>query len=291
MAQATKDKAPERDMKAADDDVASNLPTTTAAPGSAPAFLQDKMKQDAGKGVSTDADDNIVPMINVLQGLSPQVNEQESAYIEGAKPGYIWMKNAPQPIIKGQDGFLFQSCYFYKKWVEWVPREEGGGFVANYDEKPKAAVEKPDPRDPSGKKMIWVMPNGNHLRETRYHAGRVHLPGGVRLNYVIPFSSTGHTVSRNWMFMMNSKRDADGNIYPSYASVFKLVTKMRKNKAGTWFVLEASDAGFIDSVADYEAGKAIYEAFAAGVMKAEAENDIVDEDGGGQHSDSDSQAM
>jgi hypothetical protein len=39
-----------------------------------PAFLADRIKADAGKGVSSSQADNIVPLIYILQALSPQVN-------------------------------------------------------------------------------------------------------------------------------------------------------------------------------------------------------------------------
>ena len=69
-----------------------------------PAALADMMEKDAGKGVSTAQEDNLVPLIYVLQANSPQVNKRDERYIEGAEPGDFWLRNAPQPIVKGAEG-------------------------------------------------------------------------------------------------------------------------------------------------------------------------------------------
>ena len=69
-----------------------------------PAALAAMMEKDAGKGVSTAQEDNLVPLIYVLQTNSPQVNKRDERYIEGAEPGDLWLRNAPQPIVKGAEG-------------------------------------------------------------------------------------------------------------------------------------------------------------------------------------------
>lgn len=122
--------------------------TAVAAPragGSAPpAHLKNKIKQDAGKGISGSADDSLVPLIVVLQAQSPQAIKQKPEFIRGAEAGVIWMKNAPHPIIKGEEGILFQPCHFYKNVGEWIPRNKdgsGGGYVGVHDTMPSDAKE------------------------------------------------------------------------------------------------------------------------------------------------------
>src|SRR4249920_1685670 len=100
---------------------------TTAPSGAVPDFIKDQAKAHVGKGSSTDQADNIIPLIYVLQGLSPQVNSRNDAYIKDAQAGDIWLRNAPKEIVKGTDGFRFQPVAFRKEWVEWVPRDDGGG--------------------------------------------------------------------------------------------------------------------------------------------------------------------
>lgn len=238
-----------------------------------PAFLKERMAQDAGKGVSTDQADNQVPLIYVLQKGSPQVDPESNDYIQGAQAGDIWLRGAPNPIVKGSVGVPFQPCYFSKDWVQWVPREAGKGFVGRTPERPAEAKQIKDPTKPN--KIIWRLPNGNDVVETRNHAGWVMADFGV-MPYVIPLSSTGHTVSRNWMFQMNTKKDDTGKTVPSFATKYLLKTRRRENKDGTWYILDVHDAGYVETAEDYERGKKLFEAFASGEKQAavpEAEGD------------------
>lgn len=233
-----------------------------------PATILEQMEGDAGKGISEAQEDNLVPLIYALQKGSPQVNKRDDAYIEGAEAGDIWLRNASQEIVKGQEGITFQPCYFFKDWVEWIPRDAGGGFVGRHVVPPPEAKKQVNPKNPQA--AIYVMPNGNELIETRSHVGFVLTPDGP-LPYVVPFKSTGHVVSRAWMVLMNAKRTPQGKKAPPWAFLYKLSTKFRKNEFGDWFVLDAKDAGQIKKVEDYTRGKALYEAFASGAKQAEAE--------------------
>jgi hypothetical protein len=231
-----------------------------------PAHLQ-KMQEHAGAGTSQAAEDNIVPMVAVLQPLSPQVDRRNPKYIEAAEPGAIWLKNAPTPIISGDEGIVFQPCFFSRHIVEWVPREQGGGYVARHDEMP-AEARTIKSRD--GKRDVWVMPNGNQLIDTRYHVGNVVFPDGTIMPYVIPFSSSGHTVSRTWHTLMNSIRLPSGDIAPSFARVYRLKTIQRTNAAGTWFVFDVSHEGWAPEQL-YDRGLELHESFKAGEKAVETD--------------------
>lgn len=246
----------------------------TATPSSVPAHLAERMAADAGKGTSKDQADNLVPLIYVLQKGSPQVDKRSPEYLNGAEEGMFWLRNAPIPLVNGEkDGMEFQPCYFYKDFVEWIPRDDGGGFVARHDTIPAEAVKEEDEKNPN--KVRYTMPNGNEIVETRYHVGFVHLGGGVKIPYILPLTSTGHSVSRAWMFQMNSKAIGGGKIAPSWACLYKLKTRQRSNSMGTWWTIEVADAGENGttkwvSAEDYEAGLALHSAFATGAKQAEA---------------------
>jgi hypothetical protein len=252
---------------------AKNLPAVNSAGQSGvavvtPAFLSDAVANDAGKGVSTDQSDNLIPLIYVLQPLSPACNKRDPAHIEGAEPGALWLKNSAHPIVDGETGIVFQPCYFSKDWVEWVPRENGGGFAGRHPTLPKEAKEHRDPKNPQ--KVKYVMPNGNECIETRYHAGFVLTPQGP-LPYVIPMSSTAHTASRQLMFMMNSKQ-MNGKKLPSWACTYRLKTKQKSNAAGTWFTWAIEDEGYVSSLEQYNLGKSLFDAFNTGAKTAAEED-------------------
>lgn len=243
-----------------------NALTVPVANAKPPAALLERMLKDAGKGVSSLQEDNIVPLIYIMQPLSPQLQRNNAKFVQGAMAGDIMLRNLTDPMVPGDQGIIFQHCFFDKDWVEWIPRNSGGGFVGRSKERPDDAVEKVDPQNKNKKR--WFRPNGNEVIETRYHIGYVHMDDR-RLPYVIPFSSTGHTVSRSWMFTMNSKRLPSGDVAAGWSSLFKLITRERSNVSGTWFVFDPIDLGYVQSVEDYDLGERLYEAFNKGEKRVE----------------------
>ena len=85
--------------------------------------------------------------------------------------------------------------------------------------------------------------------------------------YVLPFSSSGHTVSRTWMALMNQFRIGSAPA-PSWARRYKLTTKLRTNKKGSWYTLVVADMGWVPSKEEYEVGKMLHEAVASGSKRA-----------------------
>jgi hypothetical protein len=255
-----------------------------------PSFLKERAKASAGRGVSTDQADNLIPLVYVLQGLSPQVNKRGDAYVEGAEPGDFWIRNAAVPIIKGAEGLIFQPCSFDKEWVEWIPLDDGGGFVGRFPFKAvveTSAIEKgrevkgftlngrplTQVKDPRTNRTSLQTEAGNDLVETRYHTGFVNFADGAIAPYVIPFKSTGHTSSRAWMGLIMRKID-DGEIVPAWCYTYKLVTKHRKNKQGEWFVIEAQDHAPIKTEEEFNRGEALWQALKKGEKTFDEETEV-----------------
>jgi hypothetical protein len=226
------------------------------------------LQEHKGEGISTAAEDNFVPLVYVLQTGSRQVI-QGPAHIEGAIAGSFLMRNAPQPIVDGDSGFVFQPCYFYKDFAEWIPRERGGGLVGMHRELPGGVEEIKDPRNPN--KIKWRTSAGNEILERRNHLGFVVQDNGSTLAYAIPFTSTGHSVSRNWMTVMQN-RTINGMLPPSYAFLYRFRTRQRSNAQGNWYVSDIqpelmnpnlTPSGMCNPVLR-DKGKAFFEACKAG---------------------------
>lgn len=245
--------------------------TKTPAVKKVPAFLAERADVDAGKGLSTDREDNVVPMVRRLQALSPQVNKKGMDYVKGAEPGDIWLKDVA--MIKGEVGFRFQPCAFWKDIVEWRPRDQGGGYVGRHDSVPDDANEEVDER--TGR-TIYTR-HGNELIDTRYHAGFVLLDDGRALPYVIPMKGTDHQVSRTWMTRMNAKRLKSGRTQPPWMSTYVIRTKDRTNPSGTWSTWDIVDSDEITTDEEYDRGLGLYEAFTAGTKRADVEDTSPDD--------------
>lgn len=234
------------------------------------------MQEDAGKGVSTSMEDNVVPLIYILQSQSPQVLKKKEEYVEGAEAGMAWFRGTRRVIDAENEGLKVQPCYFSKCWIEWMP--DRGGFVERHAKRPDDAVLKTDPKNT--KKKHWERPNGNQVVETREHVVLVHGVFDQPTPFVIPMSGSQHSASRNWMGLMNRNTLPNGQAAPSYACLYVMRTIFRTNDSGDWYMWDienVSDEGptFVDKDA-YVLGRKIFHDFDHGVLRAgeaDANND------------------
>src|SRR6187401_1412952 len=211
----------------------------SAQASTVPADVDDEYKAmleaTKGQGISKAQEDNLVPLITVFQTGSKAVNRAGGAYVEGAEAGSFWLRGATPPVISGQEGLVFQPCYFYKDFAEWITRDQGGGLVGMHRMLPTDAQEIRDDRNPN--KVRWRLPNGHELLERRNHLGFLVREDGTIAPYALPMTSTLHSVSRSWMTTM-SNRVVDGINPPSFAFLYRIRTRQRSNAQGTWFTID-----------------------------------------------------
>jgi hypothetical protein len=262
-----------------------------------------EMIANAGAGVSTASDDNILPFIVLLQDMNPEVKKRDPGYVEGAEAG-MYMNRATKALYAGdadtatrtgKPQLEFQHCVLTKEIVEWIPRTEGGGFVARHEL--RGTVEDSmrklggrlvaDPQDPN--KSIWKTPDGRHdLVETRYHFGNI-INDDQPQPAVIAFKSTGHTASKAWnTLMLGFKiigRDGKPALDPVTGAILSMPAYFRRyivgstpkeNNKGSFFVTTVTDGGVIRDAGIRAAGLTLLEGAKAGLIKAST-----DEDGGG----------
>lgn len=249
-----------------------------------PALLA-RMKSDPGGGLSKDQADNLVPIIYLLQPLSPQVMKGNPARIEGAEAGDIYLRNAEDPIIKGEEGMLFQPCHFWKDIVEWVP--DRGGFAGRHDisclpnvsegkgwtGSLKDVKEIQDEDDPNAWPRYIRSSNNNEVVETRYFAGYVYFDDGRQpLPFIIPLSSTGHSFGKQWMFLMNSQTLPDGTPSDkSWIYFYRLKTTMKTNTKGSWYSYTVTKERGVETIVELDRGLALNAAFVTGAKKVDDE--------------------
>jgi hypothetical protein len=259
------------------------------------AELAEELALDAGAGTSSSADDNIVPFIVLLQDMSPEVKKRDPEYVQGAEVGYFLNKATKKLFAPDEDTaratglpvLEFQHCHFDRCIVEWVPRVEGGGFVARHElnGSPEQTMSKlggrlvQDQQDPN--KKVWKTPNGHDLIDTRYHYGYAiptylnEDPSEQPTPAVLAFSSTGHTASREWMTLMNNfkVRTKMGQLVtaPSWSKKYRIRSKARTNVKGDFFVVAVDDAGIIEDSGMRAMGKALNAAATSGSVRAAAD--------------------
>jgi hypothetical protein len=226
-----------------------------------------ELEQDAGRGFSQNTDDSVVPLIRILQDLSPQVKNRDPAYIEGAMPGDIFVA-ATGTLIKGDKGMDVVPFAFQRHFVEWRPRGQGGIAGRHEVNNLPGDVEEVERE---GRRQL-LRENGNVLIETRYHFVLL----GPQA-YAIPFSSTGHQVSKQWTFMMSLHRLPDGRPMPAWGRKYRLTTQLKKNALGEWYQFHPVDLSPTSAV-EIRMARTMANAVGAGEKVAEMPEEEVQQD-------------
>jgi hypothetical protein len=103
-----------------------NLPTRAAD-------MNDLLLADQGSGQENiGANDLTIPRISILQANSPQVKKSDGAYVKGAEEGDFFDNVTGTVYAKGEEGFKFIPVYYKRENIEWVPKDDGGGFVKSW---------------------------------------------------------------------------------------------------------------------------------------------------------------
>lgn len=241
---------------------------------------------DAGRGVSTLASDNIVPLIYILQAQSPQCLAQKQECIKPgldgnktAVAGNIWFRGTKDLIDGEKVGMLVQLCHMRVTYVEWGP-ERGDGLRGRHDSMPKEAKQIKDPKNP--KKSSWVMPDGNVIVETREHAVLVHREDGSLEPYVIPMSGSNHNAAKTWMTAIGRKRipGTEDVRAPIFGYMWRMMTIPKSNDQGAWHGWRIDDEDeFCKNPTAYKMARQLHIDFEAGSKRADAADDGPDQRG------------
>jgi hypothetical protein len=233
--------------------------------------LANQYEEDADGGFEgADKDSYAIPMLNILQKGSPQVDEADGAYIEGARPGMLF-NNITERCYDKDKGVIVVPCAFRRTFIEWAPRESGGGFVAEYSvEVGEEKLLNECTRDQNNRECLE---NGNYLADTRSHyVLLVDLETETFEPCLIAMSSTQLKKSRRWMSQMRNKKmkRADGSLYtPSmFSHMYKLTTVPESNDKGSWFGWKHAEFALVEDQAMYDTAKSFKDSVMAGEVRA-----------------------
>ena len=177
----------------------------------------------------TTTEDFAIPFIRVLQPLSPQLQKQNGSYVEGASAGDLY-NTVTNAYYDGEKGISIVPCAYNKKYIEWIPREKGGGLVnANHD----ISILSKCTRDASRRTFT---PEGNEIVETAQYFVLVLEPEPQQA--VLAFTSTQLGVSRKWLSMLRMARVQNSSgasvQAPMFAYTYRLSTVTQSNDKGSW---------------------------------------------------------
>ena len=202
-------------------------------------------EDQAGKGIeNVTSEDIAIPFLGIIQSMSPQRKKNNPKYIDGSEEGDLFN------TVTGQ---LFSPpvrvipCYFKKQFIEWVPRDEGGGFCGAYD-RTDPVVQKATQNE----RGVRVLSNGHELVETAVYYVLMHDEEKDTWEpIVLSMSSTQLKVSRKWNTIMSNRRMQGKNgIFqpPSYAFEYNIGVSHEQNEKGDWFLFSVESGDPVQDV-------------------------------------------
>ena len=234
--------------------------------------VMDDILEFAGDGAAFDSSEMQIPFLRVLQALSPQLNKKKAEYIEGASSGDMFNTVSNQHW-DGEDGVVLIPCFQTTKYLEFTPREQGGGF--------RGEIPANDPvltrTTRNGAKEM--LPTGNELVKSDQHYCLVVGEDGSFQPVVVDMKSTQLKVSRRWktqIAMQKIKHPKTGQMItpPVYATMWKLTTTEESNDQGSWSNYQIEKVGLVDNRDLLLEAKSFRDSVLAGEVKAAAEEGV-----------------
>jgi len=215
-------------------------------------------------------EDLALPFLKVLGQLSPEVNKQNSKFINGAQPGMI-VNSVTKELHDGAKGINVIPVHYERQYVEWQDRgtTSTGAPVAIHSA--ESDIVSTTTRDKSWKDRL---PNGNYLENTANHF--VILMGKSPSTALISMKATQLKISRKWnSIMMGIKLNGKNGLYtPStYSHIYNLKTVQMSNDKGTWFGWEVSKVGPVTDTGVYKIAKNFAERLSKGEVQVKHGSD------------------
>lgn len=217
------------------------------------------------------SDDWAIPYLSILQSGSPQVKKGDGK-VEGAEEGDFY-NTVSQEVFK--NSIRLVPCYYEKAWVEWTPRESGGGFVKSHsDESILTKCVKDD-------KNRDMLPNGNRIVTTVYHYCLLVRSSGDFERVVVTMTSTQLKKSRKWNTqMLNRTIEINGKkiVPPTFSHAYLAETVAESNDQGSWSGWKIGSPELITDAGTYVAARKFHEDVKKGGVKvAQPQEDAVPE--------------
>ena len=224
--------------------------------------ILEEMSKDSGGGFEEVTSSDVqIPFIRVIQAMSPQIKKSDSAFIKGAGQGDIF-NTVTKQFWSAEDGILVIPTYFQQKLLEFVPREQGGGFVGEL----KASSEevKKAQRNEAGAELLE---NGNELVRTAQHYVKIVHDDGTLENAIVDMKKTQLKKSRQWMSIMMMQKH-NGKTLPSFSQVYRLKTVEEGNDKGSWYSWSVEHEKMVESIESYNDAKSFHTSIKSGELTA-----------------------
>lgn len=203
------------------------------------------IKREAPRGFENeDTSDLLLPRIELLQGLSPAVQQGKG------KAGDIVNQISKQPLPTD----IIIPIAMHRKYIKWIPRDEGGGIE----------YQTTDRNDPRVIKDTKWGAHGEKPSCTSYMNFLVLLEGST-LPIVLSFAMTNYNTGKK-LYTLCKMTNQD-----MWKGKYKLSSLSRTNQMGTWHVFEIDEAGKTE-VKNVEIAEQLYHSFATRDLNFEVDS-------------------
>jgi len=239
-----------------------------------PESLANRFAEDAGAGQAGVSMEHLaLPFIRMIQNGSPERKKTNAKFIEGSEEGDIF-NTVTRELFKQDKGIFVVPCAFEFAHLEFVPMDEGGGFVGKLE--PNDPVIRSANRDENNKD---ILPSGNELvKVAQHYVYVVDQDTGAYQQAILGMQSTSLKVSRGWntQIKMQTAMVDDRRIkLPSFGTVWHLTTVEKTRDNYTWY--EWSVLGRTSYVQDedlYEEAKSFSDLIESGEVETAADTEL-----------------
>lgn len=245
----------------------------------APDFMD---ASDFGLGLEgADKDSYAIPFIQVLQKMSPLVDEDSPKRIEGAKAGMLY-NNVTGKLYDVRTKPLTVVQSFYKRsFILWGARDGDGGFKGEITPEEYDAILKTPGKiiEQDGKGYVLDDKGEYNPKKSDYYADtRVHYvivvdpDTGELMPAIVSLASTQIKPSKQLLTQLSNKKVQVGDVKrtpPTFANLIQFTTVAQQNDKGSWALAKFDLDGLVQDRDLFEAAKEFYRAISAGEVKAD----------------------
>ena len=244
----------------------------------APSFIDESLFGQGFEGMG--AEDYAIPFLAVLQKMSPMVDEDGPAYVEGAKAGML-INTVTNKLYDGKSGIQIVPCAYKRSFIQWGGRESSApGFKGEH------APEAVDQMKAEGKIVELegklyvpnedgtVNPKKNDLiADTRsYYVIAIDPTTGERSQAIMSMSSTQIKAAKALSTQLSQRLVKVGNEMktpPMFANVVRATTISQSNDKGSWSGLRFECESIISDPSLFDQARKFYKAIVAGEVKVD----------------------
>jgi len=228
-----------------------------------------RAKQGSARGQeNVQAEDLVIPRLEVIQDLSPCRKKSDPNYIEGAEEGLLY--NNVTRELYGKD-VLVIPVGFVKEYLLWKDRKLGGGFGGAFPTQQEAESARQNLTDEKGNSCA----DDYEVVDTNQQFCLLVKPDGGIEEIVVSMAKSKAKISRKWNSLI---RIANTD---SFGRVYQLSAVEDTNKQNqSFYNLSVKPAGYPSAEA-YARAERMYKAIAAGHVTADRASDVEDTAGNG----------